>query len=204
MLALGERPEAPATGMRLEKIHQVILHWENTSGSPCADAAFPLMRERTTRGVTHIRSVWGFTCKLSWADGAALQTAERHWLFAVNVRTSINCQSWGTFPSCLTVYFLVVSEKLNICYQRELLVLCFLRATIHLSRDTGLARPFPLQSDRTWITVHTPTDLLLSVQFPLCRHFNLLPSHAVHDLQALVHPHYPPFLQPHSSFVDGK
>lgn len=85
MLALGERPEAPATGMRLEKIHQVILHWENASGSPCADAAFPLTREKTTRGVTHIRSVWGFTCKLSWADRAALQTAEHHWLFAVNV-----------------------------------------------------------------------------------------------------------------------
>lgn len=29
---------------------QVIFYWENTSGSPCADAAFPLTGESTTRG----------------------------------------------------------------------------------------------------------------------------------------------------------
>lgn len=50
--------------------------------------------------------------------------------------TSINCQSQATVPSHLTVPFLVVSVKLNTCYQKELLVLCFLIATTHLSRDT--------------------------------------------------------------------
>lgn len=50
--------------------------------------------------------------------------------------TSTNCQSQTTVPSHLTVPFLVVSVKFNTCYQKELIVLCFLIATIHLSRDT--------------------------------------------------------------------
>lgn len=73
-------------GMRLEKkTHWVILHWGNASGSPCADAAFPLPGERTAWGVAYSPTIWCFNCKLSWADADALQMPEHRWLFTVNV-----------------------------------------------------------------------------------------------------------------------
>lgn len=85
-------------------------------------------------------------------------------------------------------------------------MLWFLTATIHLSRDTKQARPFPLQSDRTWITVHTHThtDLRAVYTIPSSRVLDLLPPLSNHDLQALVHPYCPLTLWPRSSFVDGK
>ena len=74
-------------------------------------------------------------------------------------------------------------------------MLWFPIATIHLSRDTEPARPFPLQ----WITGHTPTDLPLSIQFPLRGHLICcLPTlsmiyrpwciHAARPLSSHAHP----------------
>lgn len=56
-LVLGERPEAPAMGMRLEKTktNQIILHWENVSGCPSADADFLVTREGHRWGDSQIQ-----------------------------------------------------------------------------------------------------------------------------------------------------
>lgn len=124
-------------------------------------------------------------CKQLNTDGFSLLT----------FTTSIDCQSQATGASHLTVPFLVVSEKISTCYQKELLVPWFLIATIHPSRDILPVWP---HSD------HCAHTILLCLYNSLFVDAWFVASPSVHALQALMNPRCPPTLQPHSSFVSGK
>lgn len=83
-LVLGERSEAPAVSMRLEKKKPIRLFCTEKKYQ-VVTLLISLLQERATGGVTHRPSIWGFNCKLSWADVAALQTAEHCWLFTAHI-----------------------------------------------------------------------------------------------------------------------
>lgn len=91
----GGRPEQPSTGLRREVRGPSNEH-ETRKKKPirlfCTEKKYQvvtllisLLQERATGGVTHRPSIWGFNCKLSWADVAALQTAEHCWLFTAHI-----------------------------------------------------------------------------------------------------------------------
>lgn len=66
-LVSGERPEAPAMGMRLEEKKKKIRLFCTRKMYQVVPLLMLicLLQERATGGVTHSPSIWGFNCKLS-------------------------------------------------------------------------------------------------------------------------------------------
>lgn len=128
---MGRRPEQLSTGLRREargpnsghearkktpislfcpgKIYQVV---------PLLMLIF-LLKERATGGMIHSPSIWGFNCKLSWADVAALQTAEHCWLFTAHIHdqyelpVSGNCSQPpnSAFPGFFREIYYLLPER---------------------------------------------------------------------------------------------